>query len=338
MDISTNLQGACGASSCVPAPATGWTALDIASLRSGVRPATAQTDFVGPGLATGECGILTGPSGLGKSIFSQMLVASVASGRDLMASESVPSGLGMPCRTGGRPVAYLGLEDGIDILWDRMRAMFILLSVDEQADFERNASLYASPGTTVDILSPSGYADIKALATDKALVVLDTLSCLHSVDENDTTAMLSVAKRFAEIASSTGAALLILHHVSKNAIANGLLDTKMAARGASSFVNSMRWQGSLAPMTAKDAKKYKLSMNDALQYVRFCIPTQHHGPRPPDIWLKQGKAGLFQAVQLQQSKNQKPKEKARDDPSTRENPVAMPTSWTRRSWSSFAKQ
>ncbi len=261
--------------------------LDLETLDSETPPADAAIDFVLPRLATGECGLLVGESGAGKTQLALQLAVSVAVGRDLTASEA--AGIGISTTAG--QVAFIELEEGRAAMWHRMHVLYSRLTPDEKARLKTNLKLYVSPGT-LDMLD-GGREVAAAMADGSRLVVIDSLACAHSGDENDTAHMNELAMAVKSIAASTGAAIVLLHHTTKAAIHEGRTDGKTAARGATAFVNAMRWQSNLVEDKAKD-------------YRRFCISIQHYGPRPADTNLVVWQDGTLHCVAAAPQPHQKP--------------------------------
>ncbi len=308
--------GAGGVSSCAVAPAsapdqrlTARPLLDLSTLDSDQPPAEARPDYVLPYLSVGECALLAGQPGAGKSWLALQMCASVAIGRDLAGSDACPEGLGI--HGDGAAVTYIELEDGPAIVWHRLHALYARMQPTEQAQLKADLTVVVSPGRPLDVMTTTGRAELRALAEGRRLVVVDSLACSHRADENDTRAMADVATVFTETATETGAAMIIVHHVSKAAVRDGMQDMRMAARGASSFAAAMRMQSVLVGMTNADAKARRLRPQDIAGYVRWCIPVQHHGPQPADIWLQKDCSG-FHAVRLTDvPKSSKPATKGR---------------------------
>ena len=271
--------------------------LDLSTLDSEQPPAEMAHDFVLPFLDRGECGVMTGESGVGKSRLTLQMAVSVAIARDLTQTDVCPDGLGIH---GCGPVVFLELEDSQKVVWPYLRALYKQMSSKEQGLLKERLEVYVSPGKPLDVRSRPGRAELRAMAEGRRLVVLGPLSGLHAGDENETAHMRAVAEAFTEVAVETGASILVLHHASKAAIQNGQLDTRLSSRGATSFTTAMRMHCALVGMTDAEARAGKIPVRDASSYVRWCVPTQHHGPRPAPIWLQMD-AGGFHAVRLKQS-------------------------------------
>jgi hypothetical protein len=82
------------------------------------------------------------------------------------------------------------------------------------------------------------------------LIVLDPLARLHGIDENSNalnTALINAAERLAE---ATGAAVLIVHHISKAASRDGEISTN-ASRGGKALTDGARSALQLSKVTAE---------------------------------------------------------------------------------------
>lgn len=89
------------------------------------------------------------------------------------------------------------------------------------------------------------------------LLVFDTASEAHEVEENSTTDMVFLMRLFRQLATSTGCAVLVVQHIQKGAIVQSLDDINQAnIRGSSAFVDKSRNVMMLARMPLVDAEAY----------------------------------------------------------------------------------
>ena len=74
-----------------------------------------------------------------------------------------------------------------------------------------------------------------------------------------------------------------------------------AARGSSAFTDNVRWQMNMASMDKEQAKRYGLTRERG-QYVQVSIPKNNYAPPFGELWLKRGKGGFLQAVELKRTR------------------------------------
>lgn len=249
----------------------------------------AALDFVLPGFKRGTVGGLVSPGGLGKSYWALTVAVSLAcEGFDL-------SGLS---HEKGR-VVLLSAEDGEDVLAHRLHALKPHLP--EAADLAR-FDLHSCVGRDIDLLSDAWFSALVRETTGARLVILDTLSRFHSLDENSTSDMKRLVARLERLAVESGASVLYLHHTSKAAALNGLATMQQAARGASVLVDNARWVSFLAGMAENEARQYGVSVSDIPQYVRWNISKQNYGAALADRWYVRGSGGVLLPCALGESR------------------------------------
>lgn len=156
-------------------------------------------------LANGDVAMLQGEPGLGKSYVSLDLALSVAGKSD--------SWLGRAVGTHGR-VLYVDQENPEDEVYNRLRK----LGATQTA--KKNLRYLHFQGIRLD-RDPATFFD-EVYDYEPQLVILDSLTRVHTEDENSAGAM---AKLFNDgilpIARETGATILIIHHVSKTDASSG---------------------------------------------------------------------------------------------------------------------
>lgn len=252
--------------------------LNLAELMTAPAP---ELDFVLPGFKRGTVGALVSPGGVGKSYWALAVAVSVASG----------IALGPLAVTQGK-VVYLAAEDDIDILHSRLRAI-----VPEGADLA-GFDIRSTLGMAINIMNNQVQLDLASAAKGARLLVLDTLSRFHSLDENSTRDMTSLMIVLEAIAAKSGAALLYLHHSSKLAASQGQSHAQQAARGSSVLVDNARWAAFLAVMTEAEARTYGVSAASRELYVRWNLSKQNYGGARADQWYLRGPHGAMQPIAL----------------------------------------
>lgn len=255
-----------------------------------------ELDFIWPGFLAGTVGALVAPGATGKSFWALQAAMAVACG--------VPGGdlLGLEPAAAGK-VVYLAGEDPEPALLRRAHAIGRHLTADAREEIAMNLQLLPVMGLRLDVMKSSHLHSLIQLCSGARLVVLDTLSRVHGLDENSNGDMARLVSQLEHIAAQTGAAVLYLHHVSKGSAREGQADQQQAARGASALIDNARWQGFVQRMSEDEAKK--LSENGALAvgeqrgyYVRWGVPKQNYSEPVTDRWYRRHDGGVLLPVEL----------------------------------------
>ena len=261
-----------------------------------------ELDFIWPGFLAGTVGALVAPGATGKSYWAleaAMGIACSVAGGDV---------LGLKLKKTGR-VVYLAAEDPEPALIRRVHA--VGRHVDDEAAREAIAdNLVLEPimGRRFDVMNEQQLDRMVEKCADTRLIVLDTLSRVHSMDENSNGDMARLLSTLEYVAASTGASVLFLHHVSKGSVSGGQADQQQAARGASALVDNARWAAYVAKMTERESER--LSANPVARqpignerrhfYVRFGISKQNYDEPQGDQWYERrvGGGGVLVPVEL----------------------------------------
>lgn len=119
---------------------------------------------------------------------------------------------------------------------------------------------------------------------DVRLLVLDPLVAFNGANENDNMEMARLMFTLDRIAARTGAAVLVLHHVSKGGQITSLNDaTQAVVRGASALVDNARATILLTRMPRADAPLYNIAADQAGRYVVARIVKNNYGPHAADM-------------------------------------------------------
>ena len=129
-------------------------------------------------------------------------------------------------------------------------------------------------------------------------MIIDTLRRIHSQDENDSGAMSELLGRLERIATTTGCAIVFLHHTTKGSALNGQSDMQQASRGSSVLTDNIRWQSFVAGMTRDEAKTLRVPEEQRARYVRFGISKRNYGVPLGDLWLQRSTGGLLVPADL----------------------------------------
>jgi hypothetical protein len=198
-------------------------------------------------------------SGVGKTTLGAAEAVVMGSGRDFLSGEKdkIIERL---------RVWYWNGEDPFDELERRITAVCERHNIDRE-ELAGNGRLFFDSGhnTPLNFASSSGpgkvqfneeliawfVQKIKDLGID--IVILDPFISIHSIGENDNTAIDKVLKRLGQIAVECNCAIGIMHHVRKPFRNQGDL-TGDDARGASAIIAACRSTRVLNRMTPKDAE------------------------------------------------------------------------------------
>lgn len=153
-------------------------------------------------VASGDVTITVGDPGLGKSWLAMDLSTKLANNQGERAYW-----LGHEIKKFGR-VLYVDEENPLDVVYHRFRKLGLTNKGAANIRYLHRPSIWLNkdPATLLE----------EALEFDPVLIVLDSLSRVHSEDENAAGAMAQLFKEGIQpLARDTGAAVLLIHHVTK---------------------------------------------------------------------------------------------------------------------------
>lgn len=255
-----------------------------------------EPDFVLPGLVAGTVGALVSPGATGKSFWALAIGATVAGCSDI---------LGIGIKKKGK-VLVICAEDPETILSGRLHRLAKKMSpADQEAVIER-LDVMPAMAIGIDFFSPDGTAWAQAIierAKDCRLIIIDTLSRVHTGDENERKDAARVMRLLEYIAARTGAAVLFLHHITKSVALGGQGDQQQAARGSSVWIDESRWAGFLKTMDDKEAKEWPVDADFRRNYVRYGVNKANYCAPIMDIWLKRDEGGVLVPAGLVKGKS-----------------------------------
>lgn len=268
-------------------------------------------DHVFPGYLAATVGGLVSAGGIGKSTWTleaSTALASQAAGGDL---------LGLGIQKYGK-VLYLAAEDPAEAIWARIHTLAGHLDRTVLPRVVENLEIHSllGRGGEVDLMSEAFQEWLLERAKGKRLVVLDTLTRFHCLDENkaaDAKAIMAVLERSAAL---TRAAHLFLHHISKAAAFAGLNELQQAARGSSVFVDNSRWLSFVAVMTPAEAEKYGIDEASRWRYVNWNISKQNYSAPLEDEWYERTAGGILRPAKFRTGHDlgkKRPQRKERGD-------------------------
>lgn len=134
-----------------------------------------------------------------------------------------------------------------------------------------------------------GFVDAivdRVVAAGVQVIVLDPIGAMHSVPENSNEAINMLFGALRDIATRTGAAIVILHHTSKAAAGDMGAAGAGAARGASAFVDGARVVRQVVRMTPEDAKRFAIPEDQRGYYLRIDNGKANLAPAANAHWLR----------------------------------------------------
>jgi len=243
-------------------------------------------EFVLPGFVRATVGALVSPGGTGKSFWSLAAAVAISGGPKADLTGLKPAE--------GR-VLVLSKEDPIEVLSQRLHAMARVLPKSvSYAGLDYRSCI----GMDIDVMAEDWFQVLLEAAKGARLVILDTLTRFHHLDENSAQDMGALLSQLERLAAASGASVLFLHHTSKSAVVNGQASLQQAARGSSVLVDNARWSAFLAVMTEAEARAFNVPAGERVDYVRWNISKQNYGAAIDDVWYRRGDGGVLQAVKL----------------------------------------
>lgn len=255
-------------------------------------------DFIWPGFLAGTVGALVAPGATGKSFWATeavMCVSADVAGADL---------LGLDVTHHGRVVYFAG-EDPVVELTRRIHAIGAHLSTAAREEIAARLDLESTLGARLDIMNEAKFEEICGRAEGARLVVFDTLSRIHQMDENSNGDMSRLVSQLEALAVHTGAAVLFLHHVSKGSAMQGQADQQQAARGASSLIDNARWCGFVARMSATECAElsaddlgHPIGADERKKYMKFGGSKVNYSEGAGVSWYQRVAGGVLRPVSL----------------------------------------
>jgi len=285
------------------------TALDEYSVLRGVGDFFKQEplplEFVLPGLLRKSVGVLVAAGSTGKSFYAIQSAMCIAAGKDLFgifAGSEITQG----------SVAYVALEDPLDVFWTRIHGIGKHLAkqyskeeFESISDAMKNIHLHELYGRgfrpmDADDLTASAHfrQTIEAVKEQGArLVIIDTYSrFLAGHSEQDNAVASTIVSILEQMCHETNAAVLVIHHTNKASQFSGEQGNQGAARGASALTDNARFQLNMWTMPADDATKYGVPDDERKTYVFAEATKANHMPPQGKSWLRRSAGGVLLGI------------------------------------------
>ncbi len=259
------------------------------------------------------------PGATGKSFWALEAAMSVACGATVECGIVGGDLVGLAPASAGR-VVYLAGEDPEVVLVGRIHAVGQHLSQQARDAIAENLIIEPIMGKGLNIVNERHLARVIEYCAGARLIVLDTLSRIHNLDENSNGEMAQLVAKLERVAVSTGASVLYLHHVSKGSARDGQADQQQAVRGASVLVDNVRWCGFVAKMTEREAvelsdrlyDRQPIGIDRRVHFVRFGVSKQNYDATPVDRWYSRHSGGVLLPVGLLDTKQDNGKGRHRE--------------------------
>lgn len=256
-------------------------------------------DFIWAGFLAGTVGTLFAPGATSKSYWTLQAAIAVATGIDTVGIEP-----GTPGR-----VVYLAAEDPEIVLRHRLRSISVgkCLSQAEAEMAQERIDLLAVVGAGLNIGNAGQRKDLIDYCAGSRLIIIDTISRAHHMDENSNGEMSQLLMMLELIAGQTGAAVLFLHHIAKAMGRAGDGDSQHAARGAGALTDNARMGSALSRMTPGEAEKLidrdlgsvvPVGPDNRARYVRMSIPKNNYAAPISDRWYRRDAGGVLTPAEL----------------------------------------
>jgi RecA-family ATPase len=257
-----------------------------------------QQDFIWPGFLKGTVGALIAPGSTGKSFYAMQAAVAVA-----CANPSADT-LGLklnPSQHGG--VLYLNLEDPRVEICRRLFELGGHFDLQTRKCVSTGLEIFARHGIGTNVMDDKYCDELVSKAMGKRLLVIDTISRAHRLDENSNGEMAQLIARLEAIAHETGAGILYLHHTSKSAAMSGQGAEQQAARGASALIDNVRWAGNLVKMRVEQATALNhdgqtITADRRQLYIRLENSKQNYGEPIDGQWFFRTGGGVLKPVRL----------------------------------------
>lgn len=269
-----------------------------------------ELQFVLPGLLKGTVGALVAPGASGKSFLALEIAASIAAtpcDNELFDSFGIN-----PKSRGG--VLYLALEDPAVVLQRRLHSMGQYIPPAHRAALAFNLCIEPMLGTGLNLMRDDHIEWITQQAKGRQLVIIDTLSRAHQLDENSNGDMALLLRRLEAVGAQSGAAVLFIHHISKGASRESQGADQFAARGASVLIENARYAAYLSKMTEKEAEKWSDRMDGAplhsdrvSSFVKWGVSKQNYDVTPDDKWYRRSEGGVLLPAGLKPARKEEGK-------------------------------
>lgn len=246
-----------------------------------------------PRIPRGCVTLLTAEGGIGKSHLILGLAAHVACGRTFLDA-SVEMGR----------AAYIALEDSPDVV--RRRLYFLHKALRERhgsevtREIQSNLVVASMVGRQLHVVTQVHGTVMQTEGLDALVeacygcdcVIIDPLARLHGIDENSNSAATSLLNACERVARETGAAVVLVHHVGKQAARDNDRGAH-SARGASAISDAARSVLRLVRAEERDVKGFVVDPQKLASghYLVLVHAKSNYAVRAENLWLERDESG-----------------------------------------------
>lgn len=254
-------------------------------------------DFVWNGFVAGTVGALVAPGGAGKSFWALQFAMSVAAG------SSDADTLRLRLTKSGK-VRYIASEDPIAALKQRLHAIGRHINSESYSCISNFLTITSTLGSCFDIMKEETLESLIRECKGHRLIIFDTLSRIHILDENSNGDMARLLSQLEKLAVETEAGVLFLHHVSKSSVRNGATISQQAARGASSLIDNARWCSYISAMSEKEFERFIEPRNRFIErkcrhsFVKLGVNKQNYSGASSEQWYERQTDGVLRPIEL----------------------------------------
>lgn len=190
-------------------------------------------------------------------------------------------------------VVILNAEDPEVILARRLHS--IGSHLDEEIRQEVSETLVIEPlfGKGCDIMDSKWMDAVLRISKGARLVIFDTFSRWHRLEENDNGEMAQSVGAYEKIASINNVGCLFLHHVNKSSALDSRQSEQQATRGAGAITDNVRWQGFMQTMSPEQASQFGIESDFRKSYVTLGGNKENYGQATQDKWLRRHEGGVL---------------------------------------------
>jgi hypothetical protein len=220
-----------------------------------------------------EITTLIAPGGVGKSLVQLMTAVFLAAGKDMFGFENADG-------RWWKSIIY-NAEDSLDEMSMRLYALCTALNIDANLVIPRIMLISGKTHLKLRLVVGGQQPSINEEAfrllidaardPDVALLGLDPLNKLHTVNGIDNIAMTFVMEQIETLAELTDVAMMVSHHTSKPNLASSAnyAGSPDAAQGASAVRDSSRIMMTLMAPSDEDATRFGLTGQERRMYLRM---------------------------------------------------------------------
>lgn len=232
-----------------------------------------------------ETSATVAPPGTGKTALAFVEIFAMLTGRRLLRDFSKQP----------LSIIYFG-EDDINEIYRRLYATLKHFKIDPM-EYSGRLAVYSMRDYVIKfaVRDKGGFninrVDIEAIKTlirarRADIAFFDTMTKIHSANENDNGDMDALINELNKIASECNCAIELLAHTRKSSFGNAV-DSIEQARGASAIIGAVRSARLIMRMSGNEGNEFGISDDEQWQYIRFGdAKTNQATPPNKSHWMR----------------------------------------------------